>query len=172
MYKIYPESMERYTILNEELKERSIKNIEVFIIGGETGQTILGRKDFRGTQDIDLIPKYMLNDETINIFYDNGFDIVEVLEVPPVEDMDSYYKYELSNITLHYPSVEYFALSKLMTQRSRDDDDLKNYPILDKCDLNFLRDKIEEYKVELLNPSNFNYNFHNFEEYLKYRKLK
>lgn len=58
-----------------------------------------------------------------------------------------------------------------MTDRGKDEEDLKTYPILDNCDLKLLREKIEEYKGDLTNPNNFNNNYHNFDEYLKYRNL-
>lgn len=172
MYSLPLESIERYEILNEELQEEGIDGLEFIVIGGEAGKAILGEDEFRKTIDIDFYAEYLPSPLALTILEDLGFEVVGVLEAPPPEEMTHAYTHKLSNITLHYPSVEYFALSKLMTQRGKDEEDLKEYPILDKCDLNFLRDKIEEYKVELLNPSNFNYNFHNFEEYLKYRKLK
>lgn len=172
MYKLIFDSIERYEILNEALQENDIKHIEVIVIGGEAGKVILGEDEFRGTIDIDFYSEYMLGKKTIDIMNDLGFDVVQVLEVPPPEDINHVYTYKLSNLTIHYPSVEDFALSKLMTQRERDHQDLLYYPILDKCDLNLVQEKINEYKDYLLNPDSMNWNYMNFDMYIKKRGLK
>lgn len=39
MPNIYDDSIVRYEILNEALKNRSIKGVELIIIGGELGRT-------------------------------------------------------------------------------------------------------------------------------------
>lgn len=59
-----------------------------------------------------------------------------------------------------------------MTKRARDDEDLRKYPILDNCDIQNLKDRINEYKTYMFTANNPEYNFHNLDEYLKQRNIK
>lgn len=169
---IYDDSIVRYEILNEALKNRSIKGVELIIIGGELGRTLLGEERYRATIDIDYMSDQDLSKETIDIINDVGLDNVNVLDAPPPEDFEKAYTVRFSNLTVYYPSIEDFALTKLMTKRARDDEDLIKYPILDNCDIQDLKNRINEYKTYMFTVNNPEYNFHNLDEYLKQRNIE
>jgi hypothetical protein len=170
MLNIEKDSLMLYNKLNQKLIDNNISGLEITIIGGEVGRTLLG-EEYRATSDIDFLMEQEVTPEIMKIIMSSGLHPVGVSTVPPVED----YKYEdslnLSNVRINIPSIEDFALSKLMTDRGKDEEDLKTYPILDNCDLKLLSEKIEEYKGDLTNPDNFNNNYHYFDDYLKHRKL-
>ncbi|WP_020006237.1 DUF6036 family nucleotidyltransferase [Salinicoccus albus] len=172
MFNLYEDAKERYEILNDILKEEGITGIELIVIGGEVGRTLLGESEYRSTLDIDVISEQDLPLEVIEKLNEAGLEYVGVLETPPPEDMEEAHTVRFSNLTIHYPSIEDFALSKLMTTRGKDDNDLRNYPILDSCDIDELKCRIKEYRTYTLNPNNPDYNFANLDEYLKVRGIK
>jgi len=142
---------------------------ELIIFGG-AGILLLLEKlgtTFRSTRDIDVNLLSTNNkDALVVILHEVGIDIVSgVIEVPPVEDFNTNgSKYELevdfSAIRVFVPTFELLAISKIFSTREKDLVDLKEFPILENCDLNKLTDMITEYKNYVLNPDNPDLNLH------------
>ncbi|WP_271398278.1 DUF6036 family nucleotidyltransferase [Salinicoccus roseus] len=171
MHKFYKDAIERYEMLDEMLEEAGISDVEIIIIGGEAGRTLLGEDKYRSTIDIDFISEQDLQSETIKIITNVGLELVGVSETPPPEDMQKKYPVSFKNLTVYYPSIEDFALTKLMSVRGKDEEDLINYPILDGCNLKEIRERIEEYKSYIVSDKNPDYNFKKLDEYIEKRRL-
>lgn len=121
MYKVYSDSLERYEMLDELLGEAEISDVEIIIIGGEAGRTLLGEEQYRATIDIDFISHQDLSDDIMKIIQSTGLEHVGVSETPPPEDIQKKHPVEMKNLKVYYPSIEDFALTKLMSTRGKDE---------------------------------------------------
>lgn len=162
-------NLERLNIVCEEINEKLVsKNVsaEVILIGGVLGKCLID--NFRYSFDIDFMLKEVSNYQTFDdIIDDFGIDLVTVVEVPPIEEMEFKETLEFSNFKVHIPTIEYFAITKLFSDRTKDESDLLGQEILKHCDMKKLDKMVELYKGDINNPDNMNYNFHNFESYKK-----
>ncbi|EGO7558472.1 DUF6036 family nucleotidyltransferase [Enterococcus faecalis] len=154
--------------LNSQLKEESIKT-EVVLIGGWAGRFLLN--DYRQTLDIDFLLA-RINDASKErtwreLLFENGMEEVTVVEVPPVEEIESHDVLEFSNLTVRIPTIEYFAVTKIFSERSKDAEDLIQQKILENCDPEKLQKMFSLYKGDLINPNNMNHNFKTLEDVLR-----
>lgn len=132
--------------INEELKD-SCKNAKIVLIGGQLGVYHLGEENYRKTHDIDVMHKYDDSD-FIELLSKYGIEQVGIMQLPPYEDLTDENNCEIisySNLDVYIPDLELFAISKLMTTRGKDLDDLECTSLLKFCDKNKLNRLAEEY---------------------------
>ncbi|OJG56266.1 hypothetical protein RV07_GL004408 [Enterococcus malodoratus] len=155
-------------MLNEQMKQQDIYS-EVYLIGGFAGRILL--TEFRSTFDIDFILEEINDNQKLSIFNDlmaeNNIEGVTVVEVPPLEEMEFSSKLEYSNLVVKIPTIEFYAITKIFSDRQKDEDDLVHQKIIAACDPEKLSQLIKLYKGDILNPDNANYNFHTLKDYLK-----
>lgn len=72
--------------MNQKLIEHNIAGLEITIIGGEAGRTLLGEDKYRATSDIDFLMEQEVPVEVMKIIMSRGLHPVGVSSVPPVED--------------------------------------------------------------------------------------
>lgn len=126
---------ERLELLNEQMKQQDIYS-EVYLIGGFAGRVLLS--DFRSTFDIDFILEEINDNQKLDIFNDlmaeNNIEGVTVVEVPPLEEMEFSDKLEFSNLIVKIPTIEFYAITKIFSDRQKDEDDLIHQKIIESCD--------------------------------------
>lgn len=98
---------------------------------------------------------------------ENNIEGVTVVEVPPLEEMEFSDKLEFSNLIVKIPTIEFYAITKIFSDRQKDEDDLIHQKIIESCDPKKLSTLIKLYKGDILNPDNMNYNFHTMKDFLK-----
>lgn len=133
--------------INNELK-KSNKTAQIVLIGGQLGVYHLGEEEYRKTHDIDVIHKYDDKD-FIELLSQYGIEQVGVMQLPPYEDLTDENNCEVisySNLKVLIPDIEMFTVSKLMTTRGKDLNDLESTNLLKFCDKKRLIKLIDEYK--------------------------
>lgn len=146
MTKLNKDVNEIFNLINEELKSLS-KHAKIVLIGGQLGVYHLGEAEYRKTHDIDVIHKYDDKD-FIELLSQYGIEQVGVMQLPPYEDLIDENNCEIisySNLDVYIPDLELFAVSKLMTTRGKDLDDLEYTNLLKFCDKDKLNQLVEEY---------------------------
>lgn len=158
---------EKFRRLNEKMKEQSII-ATVVLIGGFAGTYLLDT--FRRTYDIDFLMSEINNSAKRRTWWelieDYGIEEVTVVEVPPVEEIIAHDTLTYSNLTIIIPTIEYLAITKIFSDRKKDEEDLVQQGILVNCDPQKLEEMIKLYKGDILNPNNMNYNFHTLKDKL------
>lgn len=147
MNKLNNDVNEIFNLINEELKSLS-KTAQLVLIGGQLGVYHLGEEEYRKTHDIDVIHKYDDKD-FIELLSQYGIEQVGVMQLPPYEDLTDENNCEVisySNLKVLIPDIEMFAVSKLMTTRGKDLNDLESTNLLKFCDKKRLIKLIDEYK--------------------------
>lgn len=132
--------------INDELKKFN-KTAKIVLIGGQLGIYHLGEEEYRKTYDIDVIHKYDDKD-FIKLLDQFGIEQVGVMQLPHYEDLTDENNCEIisySNLDVYIPNLEFFAVSKLMTTRSKDLNDLEYTNLLKFCDKNELNKLVDEY---------------------------
>lgn len=154
--------------INEELKQNN-KKAQIVLIGGQLGIYHLGEKEYRKTHDIDVIHKY--DDKYfINLLSQYGIEQVGIMQLPPYEDLTDESNCEIisySNLDVYIPNLELFAISKLMTTRGKDLDDLEYTNLLKFCDKDKLIKLVEEYLDYSIDKDHPDINVKKFEELLE-----
>lgn len=74
---------------------------------------------------------------------------------------------DFSAIRVYVPTIELLACCKIFSTREKDLIDLKETPILEKCDTEKLLEMVAEYREYLLNPSNRDLNLYELDNILK-----
>ena len=154
--------------------------LKIAIFGGAALLMHLGDDVFRATQDIDFRVEEVSSKEKLKRIMDLKPGVFHPLGMfPEFPDQELYQEngkeyFELEgivfeNLRIFLPSIEMLALSKLMSNREKDLEDLKTKPIMDKCDLAMLQELVEEAKTYKYQTSE--YNFHEWDGILKARKL-
>ncbi|EOB3492803.1 DUF6036 family nucleotidyltransferase [Enterococcus hirae] len=157
--------------LNDKMAEQDIF-ATVVLIGGFAGRYLLD--NYRQTLDIDFLVSSITDEadkapKWRSLLNQLDMEEVTVVEVPPVEEIEIYDKMEFGNLTVVIPTIEYFAITKIFSDRKKDEEDLIQQKILEHCDPEKLQKMISLYKGDVLNPDNHNYNFHTLkDEFLKY----
>lgn len=164
--------LKRLEVLDDYLKEFGV-SYQIYLFGSCLGMYHL-EQDYRKSLDIDFQSKQnLLNKEIKNIMSDMEIhEIGGIMDIPPLEELEIVEKIDYGNLTVFIPSIENFALSKLLSNRRKDYDDLANYPILDKCNLSKLKHMLDEYLPYFPFNENLFYNFNYFEDLLENRNLK
>ena len=160
--------MKKMEKFNEALKAEDIF-VSVVLIGGHAGRFLLD--NFRSTFDVDFLMNAINDESKLGTFrelmFRNQIEDVTVVEVPPIEEIEVQDKIEFSNITIAIPTIEYYAITKLFSDRPKDEYDLVDKGILDACDPVKLQKMIDLYKVDVISPNNPNANFNTLKEHLK-----
>lgn len=155
-------------------------HLKIAVFGGAALLMHLGEEMLRTTQDIDFRVEEVSSDTKLKVIMNSKPGVFHPLGMfPEFPDQELYQEngevlYELEgvafeNLRIFLPSIEMLALSKLMSNREKDLDDLKNQPIMEKCDLNKLIEYIEEAKSYKYHTSE--YNFHDWDDILAARRL-
>src|SRR5690625_1015729 len=149
---------------------------ELVILGGSALLMVIEMQNgnFRATRDIDVdivrtndMKGLMKQIRNFNIDIVGG-----VMEVPPHEDFVDPENYteldlEFKAIKVLLPSIELLACTKIFTKRGKDLEDLENTDILVRCDKEKLLAMVEEYQMNLLNPSDPFLNYHELDRLFK-----
>lgn len=144
----------------------------IYLFGASLGIYHL-KNDYRFSNDLDYTAEKQIHSEAVK----NLLDILEIhdmggiMMVPELEDLKIVNEINYSNLTVKIPSIENFALSKLLSNRQKDYDDLKNYPILDNCDIKELKEMLDEYLPYFVFGDNPSYNFNFLDDLLEERGL-
>lgn len=169
------EVMDTLTDLDYYCKESNVI-AKLVMLGGSAFLTHLDLKNesFRPTIDVD-VNIMAVNDE--KVFKEQlkkvNIDLVGgVMEVPPLEDLSNEkylieLDYRFESIRVFIPDFELLACTKLFTKREKDLQDLKKFNIIENCDQERLFQMINEYKGNLLNPSDPDLNYHQLNSILK-----
>jgi len=153
--------------INNELK-KSNKIAQIVLIGGQLGVYHLGEEEYRKTHDIDVIHKYDDKD-FIDLLSQYGIEQVGVMQLPPYEDLTDENNCEAlnySNLKVLIPDIEMFAVSKLMTTRGKDLNDLESTNLLKFCDKKRLMKLIDDYKRYSIDKDHPDINFKKLEQLL------
>lgn len=149
---------------------------ELLILGGSALLTVIEMKNgsFRSTRDIDVdIIRTNDTEALMKLIRQFNIDIVGgVMEVPPKEDFVEPSNYKKLNldfkaIKVFLPSIELLACTKLFTKRRKDLEDLKKTDILERCNKEKLLEMVDEYQMNLLNPSDPFLNYHELDRLFK-----
>jgi hypothetical protein len=163
--KLFMRKMEKF---NEQLSGEGIF-ASVILIGGQAGRFLLD--DFRMTYDVDFMVQAINDTSKATTFrklmFENDIEDVTVVEVPPLEEIEFQDSVEFSNLTIYIPTIEYFAITKLFSDRAKDEHDLVEKGIIAACDPIILKKMINLYKGDVLNAGNPNANFNTLKNYLK-----
>jgi len=168
MNKLNEDVNEIFNLINEELKSLS-KTAQIVLIGGQLGVYHLGEKEYRKTYDIDVIHKYDDKD-FIELLSQYGIEQVGVMQLPPYEDLTDENNCEelnYSNLKVLIPDIEMFAVSKLMTTRGKDLNDLESTNLLKFCDRERLIKLIDDYKRYSIDKDHSDINIKQLERLLK-----
>lgn len=147
----------------------------VVLIGGFAGRYLLS--EYRQTLDIDFLVA-SINDEANkaslwrSLLAELDMEEVTIVEVPPVEEIEAQDKLDFGNLTVIIPTIEYFAITKIFSDRQRDEDDLIHQKILENCDPEKLQQMIDLYMGDILNPNNQNLNVHLLKDEFKKHGIK
>lgn len=168
MNKLNEDVNEIFNLINEELKSLS-KTAQIVLIGGQLGVYHLGEEEYRKTHDIDVIHKY--DDKYfIELLSQYGIEQVGVMQLPSYEDLTDENNCEelnYSNLKVLIPDIEMFAVSKLMTTRGKDLNDLESTNLLKFCDKKRLIKLIDEYKRYSIDKDHSDINIKQFERLLE-----
>ncbi|MDQ0428566.1 hypothetical protein QOZ98_001392 [Planomicrobium stackebrandtii] len=154
-------------------------NLEIALFGGAAILIHLGDTDFRATRDIDFRVENYTSEEKLNKIMEAKPGVFQRLGMfPEFPDQALYREHgdlfllegiPFENLKIFLPDIEMLALSKLVSKRGKDLEDLKTKPILDECDLELLHSYLEEAKTYFFNTSEFN--LHEWDDILAERGL-
>lgn len=163
--------LRKFNIISKALAKKNIK-FNLYLFGSGLGMYHLN-KDYRVSNDTDFQTDTILLDDEIKKIMDDIslHEIGGIMDIPPLEELEIVEKLDYGNLTVYIPSIENFALSKLLSNRRKDYDDLANYPILDNCNIKKLQGMLDEYLPYFPFNDNPSYNFNFFDDLLEERKL-
>lgn len=165
------EMLNRFQVLSEELEDMGV-SMTIYLFGSGLGMYHLG-KAYRMSQDIDYQAEYMAVDPYIREVME-GLDIHEIggiMDIPPLDELQVDDVLKLGGLTVVIPSIEDFALTKLLSNREKDYEDLRRYPILDSCDLKRLRRMIKEYEPYIPYGNTSDWNFRYLDDLIRERGI-
>ena len=158
-------------IFDEILSERRM-HYTVYLFGAGLGIYHL-HEDYIMSSDLDYMSQDEIDDEDLKMMLETLeiSDMGGIMLVPELADIEIVDRVEYQYLTVLIPSIENFALSKLFSSRPKDYNDLENYPILDMCDVEKLKEMLEEYLPYFVFADNPNYNFNYLDDLLNKRGL-
>lgn len=167
--------IESLLLLDHKLTKLNLhEKISIYIFGGSALMFI---SNFRATSDIDVyIGTQGLDKHVIELFndYNVNSSLESVMYFPPYEDFKDRAKkvaVDFTCLDVYVASKEDIVLSKVFSSRqtTKDFDDLvKHSDILDKVDMNYVKEMYDEY----LSYNNFRSTRHNnLDEIIEARKL-
>lgn len=155
---------------------------ELLVIGGAGLILLLEQfgREFRPTTDVDVqvLGATNMNDVQKALNKSDIHIVGGVSDLPPIEDFLLKGKkfrlnnLNLANITVYVPTPEMLACTKIFSTRPKDLYDLERSEVLDVCDLNVLRNLIDDYKLYMQNPNDMNMNVHQIERIISDRSSK
>lgn len=165
------EMLKTLKILGNKLQSSGI-DYEIYLFGSCLGMYLLDKK-YRMSLDVDFQSNDEINSQEIKDFMNllNIHEIGGLMNVPPLDELVIVDELTFGSLTVKIPSIENFALSKLLSNRPKDYNDLKSYPILDSCDIWKLRELVDKYVKYTVFENNPNYNFNYLDDLLKERNL-
>ena len=131
------------------------------------------KDEYRSSHDLDYTSKMQIQNGMVQEIL-NSLEIRDmggIMTVPELENLKIVNEINYSNLTVKIPSIENFALSKLLSDRQKDYDDLKNYPILDNCNIKELKEILDEYLPYFIFGDKPSYNFNFLNDLLDEREL-
>lgn len=168
----YEKLLTKFEAFNDILETKKI-HYTIYLFGAGLGIYHL-KEDYRMSNDLDYTSRYTITDreilEELDMF--EIHDMGGIMQVPEISDFKIIDTIEYTYLTVCIPSIEDFAISKLLSCRPKDYNDLISYPILDLCNIEVLRELLAEYVQYLHDADNPNYNFKVFDTILELRKLK
>ena len=156
---------------NNILKQYNL-TYEIYLFGASLGAYHL-KDEYRFSHDLDYTSKTQIQNDKVQEIL-NSLEIRDmggIMMVPELEDLKIVNEINYSNLTVKIPSIENFALSKLLSNRQKDYDDLKKYPILDNCNIEELKEMLDEYLLYFVFGDNPSYNFNFLDDLLEERRL-
>lgn len=156
---------------NNILKQYNLK-YEIYLFGASLGAYHL-KDEYRFSHDLDYTSKTQIQSDKVQEIL-NSLEIRDmggVMMVPELEELKVVNEINYSNLTVKIPSIENFALSKFLSDRQKDYDDLKKYPILDNCNIKELKEMLDEYLPYFIFGDNPSYNFNFLDDLLEERGL-
>ena len=156
---------------NDVLEKRKMY-YTIYLFGAGLGIYHL-KEEYRMSNDLDYMSQTQINDEDTRYILDalEINDMGGIMMVPELSEIEIVEEIKYTYLTVLIPSIENFALSKLLSNRIKDYNDLANYPILDKCDISKLRDMLEEYLPYYVFNDKPDYNFNFLNDLLTERQL-
>lgn len=172
----------RHLAVLDHLCEQEGVYAKLVLFGGASLLIHLGEERYRNTLDIDFQVIETSSEEKINKILAQFPGVFQVLGgFPQYPDQEMYKedgkelfeldKVKFTNISIFLPSIEMVALSKLMTSRPKDFNDLQETEILDQCDLNKLKELADECASYMTEYELKNSNYSDWEELLSIRGL-
>ena len=159
-----------------EIATREDLKFELILIGGTLGTYLfntVGDK-FRPTTDVDVIVKSAMGNkkEVQEALNSNIIHDVMIVMIPPKEEFEFITIIEdYSNVKIYVPNFEYFALTKLFSNRPEDQIDLEKFAILDNCKKEKLIELVEDLRQYVSNDNDMDQNYKNLEELFKLRGI-
>lgn len=157
-------------------------NVKLVLFGGAALLIHLGEEKYRRTMDIDYKVMATSNKEKIQEVLKQLPSVFQLLGgFPLYPDQEMYQedgkelfelnKVKFTNISIFLPSIEMVALSKLMSNRPKDLNDLQETELLNQCDLKKLKGLADECASYMTNYELKNSNYSDWEYLLSKRDL-
>lgn len=161
----------RFEIVNDELKAQNI-SVECILIGGAAG--IFLSENVRPTMDIDVFLKNQVTNKEVNEIFDENFiEAVTVASVPDPEEMTISDRLTWSNLIVYIPDFYSLAITKLFTDRKKDEEDLLSYILPGISDFHKLDELIRESRIDYVgNINNPFLNVNRLDDYKKELNIK
>lgn len=170
------EMLKRFALLGKHIaKAGKGERFEIYLFGSGLGMYHMER-NYRVSADIDFQSNSTVNSTELMDYLDmlDIHEIGGIIGIPPLDEVDVAEKLEYGNgsLIVYIPSIEDFALTKLLSDRIKDADDLKKYPILENCDIAKPKDMLNDYikYIPFENTSGYNFNF--LDEFLASRGIE
>lgn len=156
--------IKRLELVNTEFKRIDIM-VDAVLIGGAA--LVFNIPNVRPTKDIDVFLRNpVCNDTVMEILKRYAIEDVTVASVPDPNEVTFEETLEFSNLTIYVIDIYGLAITKLFTNRAKDEEDLKKYILKNIPDHNKLDMLIEEnFKDYVGNPNDMNLNVNHIDEY-------
>lgn len=165
------EMLKRLAFIGRKLEEKGT-SITIYLFGSCLGMHHLDSA-YRMSQDIDYQTDSIISDADIRreFLKMDVHEIGGIMDIPPLDELQVDDVLKLGGLTVVIPSIEDFALTKLLSNREKDYEDLRKYPILDSCDLKRLHQMIEEYEPYIPYGNTTDWNFRYLDNLVRERGI-
>lgn len=165
------EMLKRLAFIGRKLEEKGT-SITIYLFGSCLGMYHLDSA-YRMSQDIDYQTDSIISDADIRreFLKMDVHEIGGIMDIPPLDELQVDDVLKLGGLTVVIPSIEDFALTKLLSNREKDYEDLRRYPILDSCDLKRLRQMVKEYEPYIPYGNTSDWNFRYLDDLVRERGI-
>ena len=165
------EMLKRLAFIGRKLEEKGT-SITIYLFGSCLGMYHLDSA-YRMSPDIDYQTDSIISDADIRreFLKMDVHEIGGIMDIPPLDELQVDDVLKLGGLTVVIPSIEDFALTKLLSNREKDYEDLRRYPILDSCDLKRLRQMVEEYEPYIPYGNTSDWNFRYLDDLVRERGI-